>query len=74
MLRYGWSRFIFRCLNLMKTFCILNDFFKRHAYCFVGTLSPLEKKDVSFDLVLGGIVGLGLLGYLGYVLLYPDRF
>lgn len=27
-----------------------------------------------FDLVLGGAVALGLLGYLAYALLHPERF
>lgn len=29
---------------------------------------------VSIDLVLGGIVAAGLLAYLGYALLRPERF
>jgi len=29
---------------------------------------------MSFDLILGGIAVLGLLGYLGAALIRPDRF
>jgi len=29
---------------------------------------------MSFDLILGVITALGLLGYLGYVLIRPERF
>jgi K+-transporting ATPase KdpF subunit len=29
---------------------------------------------MTFDLVLGGVVTLGLLGYLVYALLRPERF
>ena len=29
---------------------------------------------MTFDLVLGGVVALGLLGYLVYALLRPERF
>ncbi|MFD2233270.1 K(+)-transporting ATPase subunit F [Phaeospirillum tilakii] len=29
---------------------------------------------MSFDLILGALTALGLLGYLGYVLIRPERF
>ncbi len=29
---------------------------------------------MSFDLILGGVVSLGLLGYLVYAMLRPERF
>lgn len=29
---------------------------------------------MSFELVLGGLVALGLVGYLTYALFHPDRF
>ncbi|HTH17575.1 MAG TPA: K(+)-transporting ATPase subunit F [Magnetospirillum sp.] len=29
---------------------------------------------MSFDIILGGITALGLLIYLGYVLIRPERF
>ncbi|HAQ00720.1 K(+)-transporting ATPase subunit F [Rhodospirillum rubrum] len=29
---------------------------------------------MAFDLILGAVVALGLLGYLGYVLVRPEKF
>jgi|GEM_PF-3589847 len=29
---------------------------------------------MSFDLILGAVTALGLLGYLGFVLIRPERF
>lgn len=29
---------------------------------------------MTFDIVLGGLVALGLLGYLAYALIRPERF
>lgn len=29
---------------------------------------------MTFDLILGGVVALALLGYLGYALIRPERF
>lgn len=29
---------------------------------------------MTFDLVLGGAVALGLVAYLGYVMIHPERF
>ncbi|MBK1664282.1 K(+)-transporting ATPase subunit F [Rhodospirillum rubrum] len=29
---------------------------------------------MTFDLILGAVVALGLVGYLGYVLVRPERF
>ncbi|WP_207483837.1 K(+)-transporting ATPase subunit F [Arenibaculum pallidiluteum] len=29
---------------------------------------------MSFDLILGGIAAAGLMAYLGYALIRPDRF
>ncbi|WP_085086427.1 K(+)-transporting ATPase subunit F [Azospirillum oryzae] len=29
---------------------------------------------MTFDLILGGLVAVGLLGYLGYALIRPERF
>ena len=40
----------------------------------MGLRSALKEKHMIIDYVLGGIVTVGLLVYLTYALLHPERF